>query len=99
MNRTTPPGVTVVTFELLVIVSTATFTVAVQDRSPLPTAQLLPGVAEVTVLARIWSPVSGLFTVSENVIVAAAPTARFPDQDRFGLANETVPAVAAASLS
>ena len=50
-------------------------------------------------LARILFPVSGLFTVTENVIVAAAPTARFPVQVRFGLANKTVPAVAAASLS
>ena len=53
--------------------------------------------AEVTVLARIWLPVSGLFTVTENVITADAPTARFPVQVRLGLAKVTVPAVAAAS--
>ena len=47
--------------------------------------QLLPAVAEVIVLARILLPVSGLFTVTENVIVAAAPAARFPVQVRFGL--------------
>ena len=69
-----------------------------QGASPLPAAQLLPGVAEVIVLARILFPVSGLFTVTENVIVAVAPTARFPVQVRFGLANDTVPAVADASL-
>ena len=86
------------TFELAVIVSTATGTVAVQAGSVLPAAQLLPGVAEVIVLARILFPVSGLLTVTENVIVAAAPTARFPVQARFGLANDTLPAVAAASL-
>ena len=54
--------------------------------SVLPAGQLLPGVADVTVSTRILSPVSGLFTVTENVIVADAPTARFPVQVRFGLA-------------
>jgi hypothetical protein len=39
----------------------------------------------VIVLARILFPVSGLLTVTENVIVATAPTARFPVQVRFGL--------------
>ena len=58
----------------------------VHRASVLPAGQLLPAVAEVTVLTRILSPVSGLFTVTENVIVAAAPTARFPVQVRFGLA-------------
>jgi hypothetical protein len=33
--------------------------------SVLPDAQLLPAVVEVTVLARILLPVSGLFTVTE----------------------------------
>ena len=58
---------------------------------------MLPAAAVVSVLARILSPVSGLFTVTENVIVAVAPGASVPVQVRFGLANETVPAVAAAS--
>ena len=66
--------------------------------SVLPAGQLLPGVADVTVLTRILSPVSGFLTVTENVTVADAPTARFPVQVRFGLANDTLPAVAAASL-
>ena len=66
--------------------------------SVLPLAQLLPAAADVTVLARTLSPVSGLFTVTENVIVAAAPTARFPVHVRFGLAKLTEPAFAAASL-
>ena len=48
--------------------------------------QLCLAVAEVTVLARILLPVSGLFTVTVKVMVAAAPTARFPVQVRFGLA-------------
>ena len=42
---------------------------------------------------------SGLFTVTENVIVADAPAARFPVQVRFGLEKARLPAVAAASLS
>ena len=49
-------------------------------------------------LARILLPVSGLFTVTENVMVADAPTARFPVQVRFGLAKLTLPLVAAALL-
>ena len=65
--------------------------------SVLPLAQLLVDVVEVTLLARLLFPVSGLFTVTENVIVAAAPTARVPVQVRFGLANDTPPAVALAS--
>src|SRR5450755_4192538 len=95
VNRTTEPGVVVVTFELFTIVSAATSTVAVQAAAPEPAAQLLPAVVEVTVLARMWSPVSGLFTVTENVIVAVAPAARSPVQVRAGLANDTVPMVAA----
>ena len=53
--------------------------------SVLPLAQLLPAVADVIVLARTLFPVSGLFTVTENVMVAVAPAARFPVQVRFGL--------------
>jgi hypothetical protein len=75
-----------------------TGTLTAQRESVLPAAQLLPVVVEVTVLARILFPVSGLFTVTENVMVALAPGARFPVQVRFGLANDTAPAVAAASL-
>ena len=97
VNRTTEPGVVVLTPELFTIVSTATLTVAVQAAAPLPAAQLLPGVVEVTVLARMSFPVSGLFTVTENVTVAVAPTARFPLQVRFGLVKDAVPAVADAS--
>ena len=80
------------------IVSTATGTVVVQAGSPLPAAQLLPAVAEVIVLARILFPVSGLFTVTENVIVADAPGARSPVQVRSGLAKLTLPLVADALL-
>jgi hypothetical protein len=42
-----------------------TVTVAVQAAFPLPDAQLLPAVVEVTVLARMPLPVSGVFTVTE----------------------------------
>ena len=65
---------------------TSTVTVEVHRASVPPAGQLLPAVADVTVLARTLSPVSGLFTVTENVMVADAPTARFPVQVRFGLA-------------
>ena len=64
---------------------TRTVTVFAHRVSALPLGQLLPAVAEVIVVARILSPVSGLFTVTENVIVATAPAARFPVQVRFGL--------------
>ena len=65
--------------------------------SVLPAAQLLPVLLEVTVLTRLLSPVSGLFTVAEKVIVAVAPTARLPVQVRLGLVYETLPADADAS--
>ena len=77
---------------------TSTETVEVHRASVPDTGQLLPAVADVTVLTRILSPVSGFFTVTENVSVAPAPTARFPVQVRVELANETLPTVAAASL-
>ena len=54
-----------VTFAWLTIISRDTVTVAVQRGSVLPDAQLLPAVVEVTVLARMPPPVSGLFTVTE----------------------------------
>ena len=82
---------------VMVIVSTETVTVLEHLASVLPLAQLLLAVVEVTVLARVLFPVSGLFTVTENVMVAAAPMARVPVQVRLGLVNDTLPAVAAAS--
>ncbi len=42
-----------------------TVTVAVHRASVPPAGQLLPVVGEMTVLVRDWSPVSGLFTVTE----------------------------------
>src|SRR5580704_207880 len=92
---TSEPGVAVATSVVVSIVSCDTVTVALQDVSVVPAGQLLPVVTEVMVLARMWLPVSGLFTVTENVMVAAAPTARFPVQVRFGLAKVTLPLVAA----
>jgi hypothetical protein len=65
VNRITPPGVVVATFAWLTISSWATVTVTVHRASVLPLAQLLPAVAEVTVLARMPPPVSGLSTVTE----------------------------------
>ena len=52
------------TFAVLTMVSVATGTVLVQRGSVDPAAQLLPGAAEVTVLVRMLSPVSGLSTVT-----------------------------------
>ena len=95
--RTTLPGVVVATLAVLLMVSCDTVTVEKQSVSVLPDWQLLPAPVVVSVLARILLPVSGLLTVTENVIVAVAPGASVPVQVRFGLANETVPAVAAAS--
>jgi hypothetical protein len=96
---TTDPGVAVPVFADTAIVRPGirTVTALTHRGSLLPLAQLLPAVAEVIVLARTLFPVSGLFTVTENVMVALAPGARFPVQVRFGLAYETLPAVAVAS--
>ena len=44
---------------------TVTVTVAVQRVSTLPLAQLVPSVGDVTVLASVLLPTSGLFTVTE----------------------------------
>ena len=80
------PGVALVVLGVTLIVRIDTGTLTAHRGSVLPAAQLLPAVAEVMMLARILFPVSGLFTVTENVIVAVAPGARFPVQVRFGLA-------------
>ena len=55
----------------------------VRSRTP---GSCSPGVGDVTAVARTLSPVSGLFTVTEKVMVAVAPGARLPVQVRFGLA-------------
>ena len=47
------------------MISCAIVTVAAQRGSSEPAPQLLPLEAEVRVLAKILSPVSGLFTVTE----------------------------------
>ena len=88
MYCTTDPGVVapVLADTAIVRPGTSTVTVLAHRGSVLPAAQLLPAVAEVIVLARVLFPVSGLLTVTENVIVAVAPMARFPVQVRFGLA-------------
>ena len=87
VKRTTDPGVVDATPAEFTIVSpgTSTVTLVAHRVSVLPLAQLLPTVAEVIVLARTLFPVSGLFTVTENVMVAVVPAARFPVQMRFGL--------------
>src|SRR5580693_399281 len=72
-----------------------TATVALQAGLVVPLRQLLPGAAEVTVLAMILSPVSGSSTVAEYVMVTLPPLARSPVQVRSGLEYDTLPAVAA----
>ena len=62
---TSDPGLTVDTSALAVMFSAATFTVAVQRGSVESAPQSLPVEVEVMVLARMWLPVSGLFTVTE----------------------------------
>ena len=47
----------------------------------------------------MWSPVSGLLTVTVKVTVAAAAGVEVPVQVRFGLVKVTVPMVAEALLS
>ena len=56
-----------------------TVTVAVQAGWCRP-GQVLPGAAEPTVVVRTLTPVSGLLTVTEYVMVAVAPIARSPVQ-------------------
>ena len=77
----------------------STVVTAVQAGLGLPAGQVLPGVADATVLVRTWLPVSGLSTVTEKVMVTVAPTARFPVQVRLWPleARATVPAVVTAS--
>ena len=74
-----------------------TVTVAVQRGSVPSAGQLFPAAAEVMVLVRDLSPVSGLLTVAVKVRVALAPGARVPVQVRFGVVKVTDPAVAVAS--
>ena len=64
VKRTTPPGVVVATSALAVISSSDTATVLAQRGSVVPVGQLFPGAVEARVAARVWSPVSGLFTVT-----------------------------------
>ena len=65
VNRTVAPGVVVALLAVLVMLSPDTVTVAVQRGSVLPLAQLVPRVAELTVFASTWLPVTGLATVTE----------------------------------
>ena len=68
------------------VAALTTVTVTVQRGSAPPAGQLLPAVGEVTVLARTGRRCRGCSTVTEYVMVAAAPGARSPVQVRSGLA-------------
>ena len=70
----------------MVRAGTSTVTLVLQAGFVPPAGQLLAGVGEVIAVARTLSPVSGLRTVAEKVMVAVAPAARLPVQVRFGLA-------------
>src|ERR1700733_6788524 len=98
---TTDPGSGVLVLAVLAMARPGMSTVvtAVQAGLALPDGQVLPGVADATVFVRVLSPVSGLSTVTEKVIVTVAPTARFPVQARLESAGSrvTVPVVAVAS--
>src|SRR5258708_21398519 len=94
---TAPPGVTVVTLAELTIVSTETSTVLAHRGSALPAMQLFPAADDVTALAKTLSPLSRLFSVTENVTVTVSPADRSPVHVTFGLAYDTDPALAAAS--
>ncbi len=59
-------------------------TVRVHRGSEPPAKQLFPSLLDVTVLVRYLSPVSGLLTVTEYVIVAAAPTAKIARPRQVG---------------
>ena len=72
VNRTTPPARAGQGWPTFVIASDDTVTVPAHRASVLPDGQLLPVAADVTVLDKILFPVSGFFTVTENVIVAVA---------------------------
>ena len=78
----------VLTVAVLVMVraGTRSMTVAVHAGSVLPAGQLLPVAAVVTVLTSCLSPVSGLSTVTEKVMVAVTPGVRSPVQVSVGLA-------------
>jgi hypothetical protein len=95
--RTTPPGVVVGTLAEFEIDNDDTVTAEAHAGSVLPVAQLDPTAEDVTALDKTLFPVSGLFTVTENVTVAVAPGDSVPVHVTFGLANDTDPSVAAAS--
>ena len=65
VSSTVAPGVAVPALGVESIASCATVTVAVHRGPGLAAGQLLPADGELIVLARILSPVSGLFTVTE----------------------------------
>ena len=99
--RTVAPGIVVAAFAVLVMVSAGVSTTTWERQRPRrwsPAGQDRPG-------ARRSSgdrddplvPLSGLFTVTENVTVAVAAADTLPVHVSTGLANDTVPAVAAAS--
>jgi len=93
------PGVAEAVPAVLVIVSAgvSTGTMAWQGALMVPGGQVDPWAAELAVVMTSLPPVSGSCTVTENVTVAVSPGDRFPVHVSTGLANDTDPALAAAS--
>ncbi len=97
VNRTTLPGVAVATLATYAIDRDDTATVEEQAGAVPPAGQLLPAAAEVTALDRMWF--AGIGVVHRDRIgdrrgspLASGP----PSRSRLGLANDTVPTLAAA---
>ena len=99
VKPTTDPGVADATPAEFTIVSpgTSTGTDVPHAAAGPATGQLLPGVGDVIAVTSTLSPVSGLFTVTENVTVTVAPAARLPVHIRPGLTYDNDPPVADAS--
>src|ERR1043165_1394556 len=77
---TAEPGVVVVVSAVLVMVSPgiSTCTLVEQGGALRPCGRLVPGVPDVMVSASSRSPVSGLLTVKDSVIVIVSPGRRLP---------------------
>ena len=90
------PGTAAVVFAVLVMVraGVSTSMVVPQRGSVLPAGQLLPGASEVLISVRTWSPVSGLFTVTEPARVTVPPTGTSPVQTAPVVPREKLPEVA-----
>ena len=74
------PGTAAAALAVVTMVSAGVRTgmVVLQGGPVLPVGQLLPGASEVLMSVRTWSPVSGLFTVTEPARMTVPPTGMSP---------------------